>query len=169
MADGSNQIDDLRDWLLVVAASASAAFAGLIWVLARKRLKTRYQLSAETGFSHRVARFKFEVFNRSDDELRIEKVSVEPPLSISVDGAGASFPTPPGGKPVNTAQAVLHAVTVPPESNSGHSIGLVREGGFKSCKSVSITLHILKTFPVMRHKKKVLTTILPARIRNSQE
>jgi hypothetical protein len=42
---------------------------------------------------------------------------------------------------------------------------LHREGGFQSRKTVSIALHILKSFPAIRHKKKVLTAILPASTR----
>jgi hypothetical protein len=57
---------------------------------------------------------------------------------------------------------------VEPDGRSSFTIAVGREGGFASCKQASIRLHILKSFPVIRHKKKVLTATLPANIRNNQ-
>ena len=162
----------VRDWLALVATSLSALFAGLIWLLARKRLSTRYAFGVDNNISPDVQSFKIEITNRSDAPVVIEAISVEPPLSILADETGGQYGSAANRDALTKAKHIRSAQVsrnVPPEQNHGWTIVLHRDGGFRSCKKISITLHILKSFPVIRHKKKVLTAILPASMRNAAE
>lgn len=164
--------DMAREWLTLTAVAASAFFAGLIWWLARKRLTTRFAAQVSRSSAGRPDHLYLEVtvLNRGDRDLAIEAISVTPPWFIPVGKGGGHF-----GKFNKRAlmdaprkQIVPYTCVVTPDDKLSFTIALGREGGLSSCKRVSIRLHILKSFPVIRHKKKVLTAILPANIRNSQ-
>ncbi len=160
----------VRDWLALLATSLSALFAGLIWWIARRRLSSRYSFSLDTNISPDVQGFKIEIANRADSTITIEAISVTAPISILVNETGDAYGVTANRDSLAKAkrvQSIQVIREVAPDGKHGWTTVLHREGGFKSCKTVSITLHILKSFPVIRHKKKVLTAILPASIRNS--
>lgn len=163
--------DALREWLTLVAVGTSALFAGLIWWLARKRLTTRYIAEVNTANAGPdKIHVGISILNRGDHNLTIEALSVEPPWYIPTSESGQHFGTV-NRSALEKAQRV-HQVTyvhvIKPDEAHSFSVAVGRVGGLKDCKRASIALHILKSFPTVRHKKKVLTAILPARIRNSQ-
>jgi hypothetical protein len=161
--------ENTRQWLTLFAASASALFAGLIWWLASKRLKTRYSLEADSLNKDGSLRLKLAILNRSDNDILIETISVKPPLGIVVDENGNHFEaTAANNKPLTALESRYVRRFKPSETAEGFNFALRRDGGFASCKTVSIRLHILKSRPVIRHKKKVLTATLMAHIRNAK-
>ena len=167
-----NSWNAIRDWLTLAAATASAVFAGLIWWLARQRLGTRYEIWT-TGLQHGgYLPIHVRITNRGDRDLMVERLSVQAPTHIMVSPAGSRFGVAATQSDLHTAKKVSAAnagTRIKPESTEELQLLLSRDGGFKSLKTVSIWLHILTSFPVIRHKKKQLTLILPASIRNSQE
>ena len=159
-----------RQWLAVIVPAIAAMFAGLIWWMARKRLGTRYRFEIDNLNSFGMLRVKVSVLNRSDRDLTIEGISVKQPFSIVLAQDGSGHISANYAKPESpTAQKVPYRTVVRPDETHGTSLAIQRPGGFESCKRVSIRLHILSSFPVIRHKKKVLTAILPANIRNAQK
>lgn len=165
---GPSTLSMLRDWLVLFAAVASATFAGLIWWLARKRLDTRYELDVEGLHGHGDLRLNAVIRNRGDKTVVVEAISVESPLGIVIGENGGHMGASSAKPYHETAQKVPYQLRVKPDESIGTSLAVRRPDGFKSLKSVSIRLHILRTFPTIRHKKKTLTAILPARIREAQ-
>lgn len=167
-------LDSLREWLTLAAVVLSAVFAGLIWWLARRRLSTRYRLvptnkwTAELG----LVSVAVEVHNRSDKEITIEEVSVKRPWSILADHRGAQLGPSVARNQLEAAQrvrSVRREMHVPPDGAEAFRMMLAHDDDDPSKSNrVSIALHILKSFPVIRHKKKVLTATLPASIRSAQ-
>jgi hypothetical protein len=88
MTESPSWLDLLREWLILGAAAMSALFAGLIWWLARKRLKTRFRIRPDNVSKRGILRVTLEIVNRSDDDTLIEKLSVDPPLGIVVADSG---------------------------------------------------------------------------------
>ncbi len=158
-----------RQWSTLSAVVASAFFAGMIWWLARRHFQTRYELEDDCLTAHGDLRLKLTIRNRGNNTVMVEAISVKPPLGIVIAEKGGYI----GGsyaKPEHlTAEQVSSQIRVKQDETYGTSLALRRTDGFASSKTVSIRLHILTSFPVIRHKKKVLTAILPAKIRNAQE
>lgn len=162
-----SSVDAIREWLILFAAFASATFAGLIWWLARKRLTTQYVLTLDrVGSDAATVRGTIAINNRSEDRICVERISVDPPLGLLVDDRGSVYGR--SSEPLKVAREGSYEFTVEPDSASSHDIVLARDGGFAGCNRASIRLHILSSFPTIRHKKKTLTAILPASIRSTQ-
>lgn len=161
----------IRGWGSLLATVASATFAGLIWWLARKRLSTRYTVKVGGPRPDGLLSMQVSILNRGDSSLVVEAFSVDPPLCLLADDRGAYYGINardadlPKAKRVNQVSCSL---TVEPEATENTSFLLDRAGGFSSCKTVSIRLHILKSFPTIRHKKKQLSAILPAKTRDAR-
>jgi hypothetical protein len=99
----------------------------------------------------------------------VEAISVKPPWYIPVSEDGAHFGLV-NKKAFENAKAVQQApyqFVVKPDNAHAFHVVVGRKGGLEGCKRVSIALHILTGWPRVRHKRKVLTAILLARIRNS--
>ena len=107
---------------------------------------------------------------RSDERLLIEAISVRRPLGILVNNtSGAHLAEMAEQEALQQATPALQTSyrrEVETEQSAGWTMLIHHDNEFRSCKTVSITLHILKSFPVIRHKKirhkkKQLTAILP--------
>jgi hypothetical protein len=161
--------DTLREWLTLAVGFASAIFAGLIWWLASGRLSTVYKLRPDSLTHTGALRMVLEIKNRGDSDIRIENLSTDYPLSI-ITGDNNMLASASGAdsEKRKLSRLIHHPKTIEPDSVYKTNFAIHREGGFNSVKSVSIAVHILKSFPTIRHKKKVLKAILPANIRNSQ-
>ncbi len=157
----------MREWLIAIASSLSATFAGLIWWMARKRLTSRFDFQVaqvtKDGFIQTFVTIK----NRGDSDIFIERVSVNPPLTILVGANNL-----PRVLHVTQERRELKAVTydwrIDPDKSATRELVIVDSDG-SSGRRVSVTLHILKSFPMIRHKKKVLTTTLPASMRSATD
>jgi hypothetical protein len=159
------------EWLTVAAVVATACFTGLIWWLSRGRLTTPYsaEVNSSSAGPGRVY-VDVSVLNRSDKNLTIEAVSVRPPWFIPVDENGRHFGLVHRDKldRAKTVQQAPYPFSVKPDATHAFHIAIGRKGGIKGCKRVSIALHVLTRWPRVGHRRKVLTAILPASIRNSQ-
>jgi len=171
LTDPQSIWDLIREWLVLLAVAASAIFAGAIWWLALKRLTTRFiaQVSVSTAGPNHIY-LEIKILNRSDQNLTVEGISAKSPWFIPVDEHGAHFGVVKQQKleQAKPTQLARFSRIVPPDDKLEFTIALGHVGGLASCKKASIRLHILQTFPIIRHKKKVLTAILPAKIRNAQ-
>src|SRR5207237_672676 len=99
-----------------------------------------------------------------------EAISVDPPMALLVDHRGALFGYMAGLAHLRAAQHVQRAAVsrrVEPDGKMSFTVVVARPDGFISLKRVSIALHILKSFPVIRHKKKTLSAILPENMRSA--
>lgn len=158
--------DNVREWLLLVAVALSATFAGLIWWLARKRLSTRYAFRVHKIESQsNVLQGTIQIRNRGDNHLRVEAISVKSPLHLLVDDRGSVYGTSGSRGSYHSAQQAPYNWEIEPDSSQTRKIALTRDDGFSGCKKASIRLHILRSFPAIRQRTKVLTTTLPASTR----
>ena len=168
----------VREWLpllIPLAASLSALFAGLIWWKQRKRLSSRFEMAVIPRNNPKVVAVSITVTNRSDERLLIEAISVRRPLGILVNNtSGAHLAEMAGQEALQQATPALQTSyrrEIETEQSAGWTMLIHHDNEFRSCKTVSITLHILKSFPVIhhkniRHKKKQLTAILPEAMRD---
>ncbi len=168
----------VRDWLpllVPLAASLSALFAGLVCWMRRKRLSSRFEMTVIPRNNPKVVAVSIRVINRSDERLVIEAISVRRPLGILVNNtSGAHLAEMAGQEALQQATPALQTSyrrEVETEQSAGWTMLIHHDNEFRSCKTVSITLHILKRFPVIRHKKirhkkKQLTAILPEAMRD---
>ena len=168
----------VREWLALLAtlaASLSALFAGLIWWMRHKRLSSRFEMAVIPRNNPKVVAVSITVTNRSDERLLIEAISVRRPLGILVNNtSGAHLAEMAGQEALQQATPALQTSyrrEVETEQSAGWTMLIHHDNEFRSCKTVSITLHILKSFPVIRHKKirhkkKQLTAILPEAMRD---
>jgi hypothetical protein len=76
-------LDDLRDWLTLAAAIASAVFAGLVWWRARARV--RVELVIETVKQDGIAICKLHITNPTGTEYVVDHLSVEDPTRVVID------------------------------------------------------------------------------------
>jgi len=100
----------------------------------------------------------------------IEAISVRRRLGILVNNtSGAHLAEMAGQEALQQATPALQTSyrrEVETEQSAGWTMLIQHDNEFRSCKTVSITLHILKKFPVIRHKKKQITAILPEAMRD---
>jgi hypothetical protein len=154
-----------REWLIFGAAALSAFFAGGIWWLAWRRFRPRYAIRA-IGFG-RTGNLLIGLLinNRGDRDIVIEAISVKAPYGIVVGDNGALVGAGYSDRHQTTAQKVSYHKPVRSDEVADSSFALRNANGFAGVKRVSIRLHILSNFPVMRQRTKTLTAILPAKIR----
>jgi hypothetical protein len=161
----------IRDWLAVFASGVSALFAGLIWWIARKRLRSTFQLRYDNSVPHRdLVQVVLAITNRGDSDICIEAISAKPPLSLVLGAhvdAVRVLPIQETEK-IRTAQRVPYEFRIKPDESRAAEVLLKVEGGLAARKNVSISLHILSTFPITRHKRKTLHATLPASIRSEK-
>jgi len=100
----------------------------------------------------------------------IEAISVRRRLGILVNNtSGAHLAEMAGQEALQQATPALQTSyrrEVETEQSAGWTMLIQHDNEFRSCKTVSITLHILKKFPVIRHKKKQITAMLPEAMRD---
>src|SRR5260370_9538548 len=147
----------VRDWLpllVPLAASLSALFAGLIWWMRRKRLSSRFEMAVIPRNNPKVVAVSITVTNRSDERLLIEAISVRRPLGILVNNtSGAHLAEMAGQEALQQATPALQT-TLPREVETEQSAGwkmlIHHDNACRSCKTDSVTLPSLDTFPVIR-------------------
>jgi hypothetical protein len=152
-----------RDWLAIIASGLSALFAGLIYFIARANLTARFELIAGGTVDNNIVKLMVIVDNRSNRRIVVDGMSVIPPLAILCNQAGGHYGNMSTDEQLRTGirrrQVAARRETEPRKDNSW-SVA-VYAPDLRSRKKISISLLILTRFPAIRHKKKVLTAILP--------
>jgi hypothetical protein len=154
----------LRDWIALFATSLSALFAGLIWWIARKSLSPRYELRVVNVFDKNTIALAVEIDNRGNQRIVVDGMSVALPLAILGNAATSHFGETAGMSDLANAKHFTQVAArreIEPGKQKGWTLVLYSEDEFRSRKTVSISIHILVSWPAIRHKKKVLTAILP--------
>src|SRR5260370_34317597 len=147
----------VRDWLpllVPLAASLSALFAGLVCWMRRKRLSSRFEMTVIPRNNPKVVAVSIRVINRSDERLVIEAISVRRPLGILVNNtSGAHLAEMAGQEALQQATTALQTSyrrEVETEQSARRTMLIHHDNACRSCKTDSVTLPSLDTFPVIR-------------------
>ena len=156
-----------REWITAAAASMSAIFTGLIWSMAARRFRSRFDLRPLNVTAEGYIEVSVSIHNRSNSDLYIEYVEADPPVSILVSDSGSAQTYNANVKHLTSQRVPYDWRIKPDEFPTRH---LVLSGGVsaESRKRISIRVYISRRFFAMRHRKKVLRAILPESMRRGQ-